>query len=145
MEKDKNLLSLPVLPPYRDDGGDIITDAYLAELNEVKTTDELEAFVNRWRNLWLLRHPADTAPLLPAEESLVNLTFDRQAVLDFLGRRKDDSLDFEDPNVEVMCNLVLPFNMLTAFRLSHHYGVGTDLGMVRCFLDPYTELENELR
>lgn len=147
-KQDKCLLDLPVLPEHRDDAAttDIVQEAYLKERDAIQTTDDLLNFVRRWRNVWLLRCPRDEAADLPEEvQRLVSLDFDQEKVLGWLKEAKADSLPFEDIHVRIMAHIAVPVPLLDAFQLAKHYGVGTDLGLVRLFLDGYPEHENKLR
>ena len=143
---DKCLLDLPVLPKLRDSFGDEIQTAYLAERDAVQSAEELVAFVRRWRNVWLLRCPLDEERELPPElQDLLALDFDAEAVFNGLKKKDTTDLPFEDLAVRIMAHIAIPVTLLDAYTLADHYGVGTDLGMVRLYLDGYPEHENALR
>lgn len=146
MEKDKILLDLPVLPHDRDSAvsESVVHDSYLKEIEAVKTGADMTRHVERWRNLWLLRDEERPA-LTPGELRLVRLEFSPDAVAGHALRKKDAGLDFEDPDVQVMMNVVAPISLVMASMLAQQYGVGSDLILVRMFLDPYPEHEDACR
>lgn len=137
------LLDLPILPRDRDSacGSSIIEDTYLKELGEIQNIEQLKEFIVRWRNLWML----DNTKVSDEIEQLLGNNFDHQAVLEFLARKKDDKLSFDDMSVRIMTNLAVPHTLLQAFSIANYWGVGTDLAMVRLYLDPYPELDDCLR
>jgi hypothetical protein len=145
------LLDLPVLPEHRDEAAstDIVQTAYLAELEALKSPDDLKSFVQRWMNVWLLWNPRDENREIPAEiQSLLYLDSDAEAVFKYLQLKSqvEPPLPFEtDVNVRIMAHLAIPVGLLEAFQLAHHYHVGQDLGLVRLFLDPYPEHAEKLR
>jgi hypothetical protein len=149
VKRDKCLLDLPVLPDHRDEAAatDIVKEAYLQELNALGTPEELLDFVRRWRNLWLLRCPRrEPEEVQPELQSLLALDFDPEKVFDWLQKKKQPNVPYtEDVNVRIMCHLALPIGLLEAFQLANHYQVGTDLGLVRLFLDGYPEHDQKLR
>jgi hypothetical protein len=143
------LLDLPVLPEDRDEACEthVILDAYTSECKAIKTVDDLTNFVNRWSNMWRLTnehfHPVTSS----IENDIVNLNFDKEKVLGFVIRvgERDDNLDFDDVNVSIACTIVAPVQSIMAFLLAKKFGVDTDLGFVRLYLDPYPELIDKLR
>jgi hypothetical protein len=145
---DKCLLDLPVLPEYRDTCEDVVKEAYLAEREAIQTVEELVAFVRKWRNVWLLKSPIlEEEELRPELQDLLALDFDAEKVLYWL-KRKAEEVPFPyetDVNVRIMAHIAIPIALLNASSLARHYGVGTDLGLVRLYLDPYPEHENKLR
>lgn len=145
---DKCLLDLPVLPEHRDEAAatDIVHETYLQELKAVKNPSALLDLIRRWRNLWLLRPPKEVTELRPEVQSLLALDFDPEKVFEWLQKKDQENLPYEeDVNVRIMAHLALPLPLLDAFSLARHYGVGTDLGLVRLFLDPFPEHEDKLR
>jgi len=149
--KDKCLFDLPVLPEHRDEAAstDIVQEAYLAELGALKSPADLKPFVQRWKNLWLLWNPREKdREVLPEVQSLLYLDFDEEAVFKYLQikTQEEPPLPYEtDVNVRIMAHLALPLGLLDAFQVAKHYGVGTDLALVRLFLDPFPEHANKLR
>lgn len=53
--------------------------------------------------------------------------------------------NFRSVNVRIAAHLLIPSPLMFADQLSHHYGVGNDLGLVRLYLDTYPELQSRLR
>lgn len=155
IKKDKNLLDLPVLIYDRDmaAGKDEISSIYLKELGGVSTPDELREFCKRWRNIWLLKWPGEddleANILLPEEVAVVEDAFDAEKVLEALGKKDDDEWLLQaidtDENAKVMMQIAVPLPLLSASVQSRHWGVGSDLIMVRLFLDPYPELNEACR
>ena len=139
------LLDLPVYPEDRDGacGTSDIVDTYLAERDAVKSGDELQSFVIRWRNLWLLSGNYDK--LSEEEKALIDDEIDHDKVYSQLLRKKEDDLSFEDINVKIMSHIAMPIPFLQAHRVSQHYGVGSDLAMVRLYLDPFPQYDNAMR
>jgi len=146
MIKDKCLLDLPVIPFDRDRAAatNEIVESYLNELNQVQTEDALHAFIQKWRSVWLLKShlPDADNELMEDEVFLLEGKFDLAKVLRHLAQRKEDSHDFEDPNVRVMAHLAVPRALLQASIGSSKFDVGMDLILVRLFLDPYKEYED---
>lgn len=148
MEKNKNLLDLPIRLEDRDAACETeeIGSAYINELKLVSSAEDLTKFVERWRNIFLLqRGPEDTDPLSEEEGAIVTGKFDAAAVAALLPRKGENDLDFTDTNVKIMAMIAAPITLLMAVLFAKHYGVGTDLGLVRLYLDPFPELENEMR
>ena len=141
-----NLLGLPVLPEDRFSAGgtDIIKDAYKKELADVSSPAELKEFVSRWKNLYVIKNPNIEERTWPEEEKLALVDCDFDAVYPLLLRKKDNDLNFDDPNVRVMSQIAAPRALVDAFMLALQYKVGSDLAMVRLFLDPYPELKDKL-
>ncbi|KKN65632.1 hypothetical protein LCGC14_0479480 [marine sediment metagenome] len=146
LTKDKNLLDLPILLHDRDAAceTDGIIDSYKQELDEVKTENELKAFILRWRNVWLLKEKGQE--LSEGEIKILEMDFDSNEVLRFFEmdlEKGNESFepDFEDINVKVMMSIAAPAPLLLATLISSKYGVGSDLGLVRLYLDPYSELD----
>lgn len=141
------LLDLPVVPPQRDLAAiaDLVKTAYLSENKGIQTAEAWTKFIERWTNLWLL-------PNKPGLPAVLRGDYDMEEALAILQRlyAKDDSVvpaGGEEPSIEYLAavDIVLPEALLRAEMLAHHYGVGTDLALVRLYLDPYPEHENELR
>ena len=147
MKPNKTLLSLPVLPRSRDDacGTAIIEETYIAERDKVSTEAELWAHICRWRNVWLLNCPIRPRKLLPEEIRLLWLDFNSAEVLKWLDQKKREGLPLEEEAVKVMMHIAIPYPLLDASLFARRYGVGSDLGMVRMYLDPFKEFENHLR
>lgn len=139
------LLDLPVCPDDRDDtcGTSIIGDAYLQERDNVKSPDELRVFINRWQKLWLLS--GDYEQLSDEEKALVSNEMCHEQVYVHLKDKREDNIDFSDVNVRIMANIVMPHPLLKAFMLSRKFGVGSDLAMVRLYLDPFPGLQDAMR
>lgn len=145
MEKDKTLLDLPVYPEDRDLAGttDIIVCSYIEEMNKVSSAEELVAFTQRWRNLFLLKK--DDEILFAEEEQIITGAFDSASVYEAFLRKNSKDLDLDDPAVKVMMNIAAPRALIWAYVLGRRYGVGSDLAMVRLYLDPHSEFEDHLR
>ncbi len=157
---DKTLLDLPVKPEDRDWAGEteIINETFLADRNAVKTVEDLHQFIDKWRNLWLLKIPnvQPTDEWSNAVDRIVAKDFDGEAVLAAMNRAKwrgtnaeGQSLDVndyeKDPIAQLAGEIMLPFQLMEAFMLARHYGVTHDLAMVRFYLDPHPELIDALR
>jgi len=146
--RDKCLLDLPVLPGHRDGAAatDIVHETYFQELKAIENPEALLDFIRRWRNLWLLCPPEETKELAPEVRSLLALDFDPERVFEWLQKKDRDDIPYTtDVHVRIMAHLALPHPLLDAFELAKHYEVGTDLGLVRLFLDPFPEHEDKLR
>lgn len=157
------LLDLPVKIYDRDGatGSSRIQETYIKERKALKEATEIRPFIRRWRNLWLLRpgsllhraapgswyHYAD-APLLWDEKAMLAGHFDAKRVLArVLQQPAEGPLRMNPDELEwkICSHLCLPGPLLSAFHLSHHYGIGHDLALVRLFLDSYPEHYNRLR
>jgi hypothetical protein len=163
--RDKILLDLPILLDDRDSAASttIIIDTFQDELvhtycdcchggvvgldanaeiwsqGQRSKLDDLKKFIKKWENVWLLKMPEGRNNILfPEEEEIINLV-DIEPLLDLLPRRRDDGLKFEDKNVRKLANLIAPVTFITATMVADHYGVGSDLALVRLYLDPYPE------
>lgn len=148
--RDLPLTSLPVLPRYRDDCDDIIEEAYLRDVGELIEPDDIVKLVDRWENLWRLGTPESReVEVRPAERALLRRAYDPESVFDFFRQRQTLDPTTVPPerakDCEVMCHIILPVPLLNAFQVAHHYGVGTDLALVRLYLDPWPELKSALR
>lgn len=139
------LLDLPVLPLDRDSAGytEIVSETYVAERMSIFTLEDLTAFVTRWKAAWELVCPLKpelkSGPMPVASDEILRLLFIMSAK-DFAGPIDPQNLD----HVMTM-NLILPPAFILPHQLAVTYGVSTDLSFVRAFLDPYPELEEELR
>ncbi len=139
------LLDLPVLPTNRDAAGgtDMIVDAFSTERKAISNLEELTAFVQRWTPIWKLFCPFQP-DLTVRPVPLVN-----EKVLEWFkifgaeGYRGE--FDRVDANQISAMDILCPPLTLPAFDLAEQFGVGSDLGFVRLFLDPYPEYEGELR
>ena len=149
------LLDLPVKPKDRDAAGgtDIIRNKYVSSRKGCKTVIGLKRHVTKWRNMWLLSAVSDAARALSAQW-LVDAQPDWEKVLYFLRLPKDrqvEELKLADNDTPLTLvaraalDIFLPPASLHAELLAQHFIVGSDLGFVRLYLDPYPELENELR
>lgn len=154
--KPLTLLDLPKkhLPADRDAacGTDGIQDAYLRGRKTIKSVRMLRTFVAKWRNLWFLTCP-DLPPAAPcvwldAEglnwDTVVKLlatSVDEQA--DALGLRGDPAARTLEQLAAT--DIIAPPALVAATVVGHTFGVGTDLGMVRLYLDPWPELNDEMR
>lgn len=143
--KQTCLLDLPVYPVDRDSccASSLISDSYLKERDEIKSGEELQKFVSRWRNMWLLT--GDYDKLTEEEKRLIDNDMEHDSVYAQLLRIKEDDHDFNDINVKIMSHIAVPIPMLEAHRVSNHYGVGHDLGMVRLYLDPFSQYDDAMR
>jgi len=139
------LLDLPVYPEDRDVacGTTIISSTYMKERDNLKSPGELKEFVSRWRNVWLLDGDYDT--LRDEEKLLVDNEIPHEAVYAQLLNKSRDDIDLDDPNVKIMMNIAIPAALLRAFMVGNKWGVGTDLAMVRLYLDPFPELNDAMR
>jgi hypothetical protein len=139
------LLDLPVYPKDRDCAcaTSEIVDAYLKERDGLKNPDEMHAFIDKWHDLWLLDN--DYVDLSQEEQALVDNQFDHEKVYALLLDKQNDDLDFDDLNVRIMAHIAAPAPLTQATVLGQEYGVGTDLIMVRLYLDPYPELNEAMR
>jgi len=138
------LLDLPVLPVDRDSaaGTSVIIDTFLKERNEVKDLTQLLDFTKRWKNIWLLIERVSRE-----EYDIVDGNFDYSTFDLFMKMisKEDGNLDINDNNVRVAMSMCVPHASLRALMLAKEYGVGSDLGFVRLFLDPYPEHQDALR
>ena len=143
MFKNKNLLDLPVLLHDRDMacGTSEITDSYVEELGKTEGTEALAIFIERWENVWMLAPAEGPEELSLEEEKLLELDFSLTRVLQLLLRKKEDGLDSDDIEVRIMANLAAPVPFIRAALFSNYWGVGTDLGLIRMYLDPYKYLD----
>src|SRR3972149_5467299 len=140
-EQNKCLLDLPILPYDRDSFSDDINEAYINDVESIDTEFDLRNHVHKWRSLWLLKNPNDKRVLSVEEQKLLSLEFNFDEVIQFLKRRKEDGLPFDQESVRIMTHLLMPAPLLQAFMLASHFGVCTDLAMVRLYLDQHPEFE----
>lgn len=143
------LLDLPVLPEDRDEACEthVILDAFMDECRAVKTVDDLTNFINRWSSMWLLNNSMVHPITSDIERKIVTLDFDKEKVLNLLIRilAREDDFDFTDDAVGIACTIAVPVQSVVALMLAKKFGVDTDLGFVRLYLDPYPELIDKLR
>jgi hypothetical protein len=139
------LLDLPVYPEDRDMAcaTDTISDTYLAERDAIGSGEELRGFVSRWHNLWLLTDDYDK--LTKEEQCVIDNKMDYDRVYSQLLRKSENGLDFNDINVKIMTHIAMPIPFLQAHQVSKHYGVGSDLAMVRLYLDPFSQYNDAMR
>lgn len=159
---DKSLLSLPVLPTNRDKAArtDRILESFVHERKAATASGELAPFIERWKNVWQLQagDTAKDAPensyagsarqgVHPAAQRLLMGDYNKDKVLEVSRSSKDapSSIPADDPDYEVACHLMLPLPLMNAHFLARHYGVCSDLAMVRIYLDTYPELKDEGR
>lgn len=137
------LLDLPVLPKDRDwaGGTEVIIDTFIEERNSIKNVDDLLAFVEKWNNIWLLNDE-----ITQEEYDIVDGAFDPYLIFDCVMKilRKEEIKDV-DSNVRIAMNICIPHSAMRAMLLAKKYGVGTDLGFVRLYLDPYPEHMDAMR
>jgi hypothetical protein len=141
MKKDKTLVDLTQFQVQRDTATatDTVREQFLKERNDVDTPEKLRAFIESWRNLWLLQG-CEENETNDSETALLEGTYDPEKVLDYKSKAKDIEVtdaEANDLNFGVTCELMLPVPLLMATNFAHYYGVGSDLGLVRLFLDPY--------
>lgn len=139
------LLDLPVHPLDRDAAGytDIIEETYTTERPGIITLADLTAFINRWRAIWELvcpYHPDLKTGHVPVANETVVALLPIMGDKDFAG-----PFDGDNPDHVATINLLLPPAFLHAHVVASEYGVSSDLALVRLFLDPYPELDGELR
>lgn len=140
------LLDLPVLPVDRDFacGTNLVHEAYLKNRKAIASVSDLRVHLAKWRNLWLLGLNREEVP------EPVSLTDDQcELIVKWLSvpLAEQPALN-RDPlplEVRIWACVMAPGPLVRAFEVAHHYKVGSDLGLVRLYLDPYPELDDELR
>jgi len=152
--RDKTLLDLPILLEDRDSAAstDSIIDAYTTELLVVQESRKLEvlrAFIERWRCAWLLKIPEgkntpEGKNVLSLEEEEILGLAEIEPLVELLPRRME-KLDFNDKSVRKLAHLLIPIPFLSATMVADKYNVGSDLALVRLYLDPYPEYQNACR
>jgi hypothetical protein len=139
-----SILDLPVVPKDRDGAceTDTISSTFLLERNSVDTVEKFIQFINRWKNLWLIRNERTSQE----EKDISELRFNVQPVFELFILAKDSKeIDLRSDDARITMNIVVPPAVLTAFIIAKHFGVGIDLAFVRLYLDPYPEFDNVLR
>ncbi len=144
----------------RTAGSDSIHEAYLKDRDAVKSANELRRLIDKWRPMFLLSAGplrvrkgswADKAKreLSKEEVRLLQGRYNAASVLRFMkgyeGRSGKPLPKRLPEGLRIAMCVMLPPPMLTAFLLANHYGVGSDLGMIRLYLDTYPEHDGELR
>lgn len=139
------LLDLPVYPQDRDCAcaTDLISDTYIKERDALKNPDDMRVFIDRWHDLWLLE--GDYEELSEEEKALILNKLNHEEVYALLLDKQNDNLDFDSLNVRIMAHIAAPAPFMKATILGRKFGVGTDLIMVRLYLDPYPELNEAMR
>lgn len=138
------LLDLPIKPICRDGFSDSIQEQFVSERKALSRPEEIRPFVRKWHSIWRLQvgplaHPSHRVLRRAEVDDLLSLNFDAKKVFRIL---QDDTLfKLQDKSSYIMAHLAIPEPMLRAFELSQHYGVATNLGMVRLFLDTYPQHE----
>jgi len=151
--KRTNLLDLPVLPYARD--GAAATNRVIATFVKERTTltspMQLRAFVRRWQAIWLLQagpgYPPGSAadetrrPLDSYTRTLLEGRYDAKRVFRFVNHKQGEELSETDSrDFRIACCIAMPGPTLPAFFMADKYGVGSDLAMVRLYLDTYPAL-----
>lgn len=157
LESHCNLLDLPVLPFDRDEavGTNKIITEFIKMRKMISSTTELRDFIDFWKPIWLLtpgtftEHKPNSFIAAACQYSL------DEAVLKLLRHEYDaDEIvkNIHNPDgcsekefFGLLCNLNLPIPGLLAFQFATAYGVGSDIGFVRLYLDTYPDLEGEGR
>ena len=127
----------------------------------MKEASQVRPFVKRWRNLWLLRPgPAVfttskgswldrvNEPLSRDEKVLLTGRYNAKKLLALVNQQPAEEPLHFDPRVlewRLAGHLCIPRPLLYAFSLAQKYGVGSDLGLVRLYLDSYPKFKDRLR
>lgn len=149
MIRTKTVYDLPVEPTGGI--GDRIVQTYVTELKKVKTPEELKAFSERWKNVFLLRceERDEDSELTPEEVSIVEGTYDPQEALQCIEANK------QKPGPETVCkhiaamkktlkenpkarfnscvgmHLALPGPLAKATLLAQKFGCPTDTALLQ--------------
>lgn len=123
---------LPIRPD--DNGGDEVIDNYVKERQAIQTTDDLKAFVARWKTIW---EPAtfQNAIYSQQEQSLFDSTFDAEQTLKCL-KECTNSEGCEHRVSGVTCTgiyVALPVVLLQIEIMAKKYGVPTDIALIQMF------------
>jgi hypothetical protein len=145
-----DLLGLVDLPD-RDCAGQTanVEGIYLEERKALESPRQIRPFVRRWTPLFTLQ-PGPRARHLATMPSRAK--YDLAAMLDGAydaiqvcavlqdQSRYDNGLRAH----RIAANILIPPPLMNAFQLASHYGVMSDLAMVRLYLDTYPALDNTL-
>lgn len=124
MKRTAQAKELPVRPGVE---GRVRT-AYVDELAKVSTADELRAFASKWRFLYFLELTKDMPDPEPAEERLIDGTFDADVALACIAaNRRDVCAHMKEGTFCEGAALLLPNTLLALEHLAGHFFVGTDL------------------
>lgn len=151
------LTDLPMALPQRDLAAvsDVILDTFVQERKACQNSHQLRNFVKKWRAMWLLapgsRMPnaqansvIQKARLPPTLEEKLLLTgsYDGKYVLRVLASEDGAGIDYNCKNARIAGCLAIPSPALHASMLASAYGVCSDLGFVRLYMDTYPGLDD---
>lgn len=132
--------NLPVEPSL---GGDKVRDTYVAELKEVKSSDELKVFTERWKTVYSMKHHAITFNKKERGAKRVRLSlkkfenvktgqYDPVRTYACVEAIRSSGLCSHTTqfNCEAM-NICLPMPLVDLEPVAAHYGVGTDLILIQ--------------
>lgn len=123
---------LPIRPD--DNGGNEVIDNYIRERKAIQTTDDLKAFVSRWKTLW---EPDTFQNIIYSqqEQSLFDGTFDAEQTLKCL-KECTNSEGCEHSKSAATCTgvyIALPVVLLQIDIMAERYGVPTDIALIQMF------------
>ena len=132
MRKSLAFFRLPIRPERVDIGMDnSIQDAYLNERKQL-TAKNLRRFLTRWKAIWELprkrRLSKEERILLVGRYSSKKLYEALRVVLN------PDAIGPKTRYERLAIHIAIPIPLMESFGLAKHYGVSTDLAMVRMFV-----------
>lgn len=135
------LKDLPVRPGLT---GNVVQEAYVKELYEVKTPEELKKFVTRWLPLYNLHSGRDVEFDKRAKDakrfriSMKNLNnlragnIDFVTALDCIQKCRTDPGCAHQPHFSCEgAHIILPLVMMRAHSQSEYWGVSTDIALIQ--------------
>lgn len=139
-KRTEMLLDLPCLINDRHycRNTDIIIDNFVNERDTLPSHEYLKPFVERWKNLWLLKHPNDDHlnNLLSEEEvTLLNEDYDEEEV--FMSLVDEDFWISSAYIGSLQSHIVMPVPARWVLQTSTKFNCGSDHIFVKMFLDPY--------
>lgn len=148
MIRNKTVFDLPVEPTGGI--GDRISHTYITELSKAQTPEDLKKFVERWKDIFLIRCSNEDEELTKEEQMLVDGNFNPEEALECvrLNKLNADGPDLACKHIKAMqeqaktnpeakqtsccgMNIALPKPLLMAFMLSQRFGVPTDAALLQ--------------